>query len=486
MDEPLGSADDRAAALTEQIIDRFGGIRPMAAKLDTPVTTVQGWKKRGAIPAARHGDIVAAAAREGIAVGPAELVQTDPGGPVRPEARPEARMNDGAPERPVERPYERGPVNPSAALRAAPAIALLSLVLVIALAVAGWQVFIHPMQKRIAALEARIAAVEPGSNVVRRLDVLESEVAQRPQQSAAPAAGDAADRVTALEQQVAQLRAGSPAADQGEVAKRLSDLQIAAGGRELLAQSIRDIQSSTAATQGEVERLGDQLKSVGQRLDQVDSVLSQRRQQALREEAVVLAVGQLRTALRDSKPFAKEIASVRAITADDHEIAGVLDQLQPLADSGVSTSDDLRTDFSRLAREIVRSAVVGDGSNWWRQALYRVESVISIRRIGESVPGDKADAIVARAEAKLEEDDLQSAIDTLRALSGLPSEVAAPWIHDAEQRVAADRAESELTRLAISRVATGAGRAVATPSQDQPAQSGQPQQGAPPQQGTPQ
>ena len=31
--------------------------------------------------------------------------------------------------------------------------------------------------------------------------------------------------------------------------------------------------------------------------------------------------------------------------------------------------------------------------------LYRVESVISIRRVGQGVPGDKTDAIVARAEA---------------------------------------------------------------------------------------
>ncbi|HRQ83255.1 MAG TPA: hypothetical protein PKZ97_19240, partial [Azospirillaceae bacterium] len=40
----------------ERVIERFGGIRPMAAKLDAPVTTVQGWKKRGAIPPARHDD----------------------------------------------------------------------------------------------------------------------------------------------------------------------------------------------------------------------------------------------------------------------------------------------------------------------------------------------------------------------------------------------------------------------------------------------
>jgi hypothetical protein len=107
---------------------------------------------------------------------------------------------------------------------------------------------------------------------------------------------------------------------------------------------------------------------------------------------------------------------------------------------------------------------VGDGSSWLRQTLYRIESVVSIRRVGDSVPGDAADAVVARAEAKLDADDLKGAVAGLAALNGLPAEVAAPWIHDAEQRIAADAADADLSRLAISRVATGDAAAAAPAS----------------------
>ena len=48
----------------------------------------------------------------------------------------------------------------------------------------------------------------------------------------------------------------------------------------------------------------------------------------------------------------------------------------------------------------------------------------------------------------------QGAADNLRGLSGLPADVAAPWVHDADQRLTVDAAEGELTRLAIARVAT--------------------------------
>lgn len=45
----------------EEIIERFGGIRPMATKIDAAVTTVQGWKKRNTIPPHRIDRIIKAA-----------------------------------------------------------------------------------------------------------------------------------------------------------------------------------------------------------------------------------------------------------------------------------------------------------------------------------------------------------------------------------------------------------------------------------------
>ena len=58
MSEPIKNA--------EKIIERFGGIRPMASKIGVPVTTVQGWKKRDAIPENRIDEIIAVANQNGI------------------------------------------------------------------------------------------------------------------------------------------------------------------------------------------------------------------------------------------------------------------------------------------------------------------------------------------------------------------------------------------------------------------------------------
>ncbi len=59
------------------IIEAFGGLRPMAGKLKVAVSTVQGWKERDSIPTARHSDILEAAKAHNIALDPAALAASD-------------------------------------------------------------------------------------------------------------------------------------------------------------------------------------------------------------------------------------------------------------------------------------------------------------------------------------------------------------------------------------------------------------------------
>ncbi|WP_366658148.1 mitofilin family membrane protein [Fodinicurvata sp. EGI_FJ10296] len=61
-----GDAHPASESAAERVIAAFGGIRPMAAKIGVPATTVQGWKKRGVIPEARRDELVKAAADNGI------------------------------------------------------------------------------------------------------------------------------------------------------------------------------------------------------------------------------------------------------------------------------------------------------------------------------------------------------------------------------------------------------------------------------------
>ena len=64
------------------IFQKFGGIRPMAAKLgDAPPSTVMSWHKKGRIPAWRHDSILASAKRHGIELSVDELTNISPDDP---------------------------------------------------------------------------------------------------------------------------------------------------------------------------------------------------------------------------------------------------------------------------------------------------------------------------------------------------------------------------------------------------------------------
>lgn len=92
-----------------EIIERFGGIRPMATKMDVPVTTVQGWKKREAIPENRKDEIVKAAAAHDVKLDDllnAPKVEVAPARPI------EAVPVEKPVEKPVEQPQAKAPVEP--------------------------------------------------------------------------------------------------------------------------------------------------------------------------------------------------------------------------------------------------------------------------------------------------------------------------------------------------------------------------------------
>ncbi|MCZ4281079.1 mitofilin family membrane protein [Kiloniella laminariae] len=61
----------------QEIISAFGGLRPLANRLGIAVSTVQGWKERDSIPAARHEEILQAAAKANIKLDVARVRESD-------------------------------------------------------------------------------------------------------------------------------------------------------------------------------------------------------------------------------------------------------------------------------------------------------------------------------------------------------------------------------------------------------------------------
>lgn len=61
----------------EKIVDAFGGVRPLAAAMARPVSTVSSWKRRGSIPDDQKPDILKASDALGLGLTPADFFPFD-------------------------------------------------------------------------------------------------------------------------------------------------------------------------------------------------------------------------------------------------------------------------------------------------------------------------------------------------------------------------------------------------------------------------
>ncbi|PWC54745.1 hypothetical protein TSO221_07360 [Azospirillum sp. TSO22-1] len=462
----------------ERIIERFGGIRPMAHKLDTPVTTVQGWKKRGAIPLSRHADLRAAAAKYSItldeadleAATPAEDRHAAPGDakPAEPEvidvtATAAAPVVDpvvagGAPETRTEPPViERAepayaPPPPAVVEQRsgggfATAVSLLALLVgAAALTAPWWSPAVPGWPKPQAAAPAAAPAVSAAMNAqVQQLNDRLAKLEQRP----APAAtGNApvdlsaiTTRLDALEKRPAPTPAAAPAPSVDPAAvKALADRLAAVEGKPA---GDPQLASEVAALKQQVGALAQQ---AGSKADA-----------AAGAQALVLAAGQLRGALAGSGPFPGELQAVKALGSTDAELNKAVDAIAPHAAKGIPTQAQLADRLEREASAIVRAEQKGEGGSWVKDVTGTLSTLVTVRRQGGEVVGNTAGAVVARAQAALNRNDLKTAVDEIATLQGPAAQAAAGWLADAKARLAANAAGQQLTGRSIALLTAASG-----------------------------
>ena len=451
-DESTERAEDAAAGqvATSGLIEKFGGIRPMAAKLGIAVSTVQGWKQRDAIPAQRLAAIRAAAVEHDIDLGGADTAMAEPSPqeppPQEPRRPPASAPTLSAPAPSAPTPSAPRPPTPSAprppartsaqglreylilgATVSAFAFALL------AVGLAWWSDGSGDGAGRVAALEARLTAIQtaapPAADgaLAIRMQEIEARLDER-QAGADPAL---VPRI-----QAAEAAAASTTERMVALAAELERLATVVGRLEARpAPGLAAAGEAVAALTGEVEALGARLAELSGTAQQTDA-------RTARALALALAAGQLRAAVAANRPFGEELAAVRQIAQHAPELAASLAALEPRAAEGIPDLVELQVRFPAVARAIVQAGRADAGGDWADRLLAQMSSIVSWRRMG--LAGDTVDAVVARAEDRLGRGDVAGAVAQLQALAGPPTEAATEWLAAARARLAAEAAVKQL------------------------------------------
>lgn len=272
---------------------------------------------------------------------------------------------------------------------------------------------VAPVASKVDALSTQVEALaqqvsesgpqggsELPAELSARLDGLEAAVAEAGTGSGGTGGDPAAlaaleDRLAGLESRIAALaEAGTSAAPDPELASQLNELRAAQSGFQ---SSIAELQSSTDALASKISELEQGQQALSAQVDAPSRQI---------DLARAIAAAGLKSAIDRGGPFMSELEAFASVAPDDPAVP----ELRDLAARGVPSRAELVAGFSDAASKAIAAADPGDPeAGLVDRLMSSAMSVVKVRKVGD-VAGDSAEAIVARAETRLLNGDLEAAL----------------------------------------------------------------------------
>lgn len=273
-------------------------------------------------------------------------------------------------------------------------------------------------------------------------------------------------RIDELTDQVGALSAeisGAGDTDLDPLISKISDLgervEVLATGVDQIAQQLEKVTARLEALEARpIVSLPDGSNAMAAQLDafrsELDAVTEAARieieeakaraSEIEAEAGAVAADAQRRAALADidaalesGAPFTASISKLDAVPSD----------LVAVADTGVPTHASLQTAFPDLARSALSMAQVAPEAAGTGERLASFLRRQTNARSLSARDGGDVDAILSRAEARLQNGELPEALGELKALPDGPHSVFDSWISLAESRVAAISAFAAISEV---------------------------------------
>lgn len=483
-----------------KIIDRFGGIRPMASKIDTPVTTVQGWKKRDVIPGTRRDQILSAAREnniniEDLASGTAntnnQSVSSGSSDDIPSASISSAQTRKPADDRVHDQLLEKMEENSKKTMVAS---AWIAVGLILLAAIVGFFLLYPGFQKKnneletqsetIQSLQTQVDEVENRTgflqkivpeNIQEKVESLQdqaNEIQTNIQELSEKAgtisegvigkdAGPLSKRLTVIEEQLSGLSDNAfNASDNldisfGKMINRVEKLENSLSGQQQLKDSMSqlqeivqnlDVQNSTLKKDLETAQTEKEDGALGQTLEGVSN-------NDLKAAAMLIAFSQLRDSLNREAPFEGDLALLQKLAGkDNEELQGALERLAPHADSGVLTTGGLSQELKGLTGDIVFSSLKGEDVSLKEKAKARIHNMLQVEKDGEPLTGTATQVTVNKAQTMLDNGDIAGAIAELQGLDGQAAQTAQPFLQQAQASLVAEQAKKLLGDNILSQI----------------------------------
>lgn len=198
-------------------------------------------------------------------------------------------------------------------------------------------------------------------------------------------------------------------------------------------------------------------EAVDARLIALEAALESQVAKKDQHNTLLLVLLRFKEKIYASEPFMDELVQVNQLAGEVPEIQAVTGALEPYARSGVIAVEALEDRFEAVARDlVVYTGTSRESGGFWDKVKSNIRRVITIRRIGSDVEGNSVEAIVARAEAALDEGNVGLAVHELELLKPEQLTYARSWLEEAKGVLLARRVFAAIEHYVLDRAVVDA------------------------------
>jgi hypothetical protein len=444
----------------ETLIEKFGGMRPMARKMNVPVSTLQGWKKRNAVPEDRVQEVIQAAKTHNIPLNTThesakqtintQHIETVT---IQDNIKTENTENKAkAQSRPIETRQAKPAVTPPQRARAHRTSDIESptgngmsawIVLFFIGALAALIGFFLMAGENKQEPLPTITAIEPNNRInqlenqfTNSLDQLSNTVGEL--SATVGIERDENGNISLKEdmtigQRIDALETGIQNINTNEF---MNSMQMLSDNNNA---TLSDLKGIITIIQGRMDQIDAGLEQVKSENEQLAQSLENVNGRDVSAAAMLLALTQFRASMDRNEPFVDDLNLLQELVGEqDPELTNAIDRLAPYAQNGVLTPQGLSKELRSVAGDIIAAKLRGDDVSVQDRFLSRLGQIISVEKDGKPLIATREQEIISAAQQALEAGDTQKAMEQLKQLEGEPAQAAAPFMQQLQGTVIAE------------------------------------------------
>lgn len=475
------------------IIERFGGIRPMAKKMGVAVTTVQGWKKRDTIPANRRKTVIETAITQDIDISdiiPDAIQEAMPSFVTQPQNNDDDAFDDittnttdtdkaSTQQHTAATEHATAPVQPITPTRAndtdftvpkndldeklnptvkksgAGVWITVSLIALIG-AGAGYFLFNNNEDLRTKFIQEQeqeskgfLSTLVP-SNLDERIKSLQEQTGLTDEKinntinTARTISANIADSDTLAEGAARIQEHAQDLADIDFVSyfglesmkNAITMFKETPRGQKILKLSVQEINELMASVHEHPESLDvDEQLAMGQlHLPGMSRTFKDVPLEDIKAAAVLLAFTQFRDSTnRTGEPFGRDLQALNTLVGNvDPELNASIMRLAPYARSGVLTPSGLSKELQTIAGDAVVASIQGEDVSISDKIKDRIGEVVQIEKDGQTILGTTEKSDINKAQNLIKQGNIGAAIKVIENLNGPAAKAFKPWIKQAQ------------------------------------------------------